>query len=169
MKINFKIVLIIVISSSILGLIYNSFSGKSIPLLREKHQLEHANGSDLNNSLERSDLLNKAIKAVDLEQTYKLYNSEKVKFIDARDQWDFSEGHIKDAINIQEFDFEPHQVADFDKSLTYIIYCGGDDCEVSERLAVELQKLGFQNLYVFTGGWTEWKNAGYPSAKEEMK
>ena len=52
------------------------------------------------------------------------------------------------------------------KEEIYVIYCEGDDCDVSKRLAAELMKLGFTKVYVFLGGIYEWIDAGYPTEAE---
>ena len=49
----------------------------------------------------------------------------------------------------------------------YVIYCEGDVCDVSKRLAAELMKLGFTKVYVFLGGIYEWIDSEYPLEGEK--
>ncbi len=92
-------------------------------------------------------------------------------FIDARDQWDFADGHIPGAINIPEYDFETDNIttASLDKQKRYIVYCHGTDCDVALRLAKELRKINFTNLLIFSGGWNAWIKAGHEIEKGQTK
>ncbi|MGD8779913.1 MAG: rhodanese-like domain-containing protein [Ignavibacteria bacterium] len=154
-----NIVKIIVISSS-LGIIFNSFSSKGIKVIREPDKIVASGSNDY--SIVVSDGIE--IKAIESETTYKHFLSNDFLFVDSRDQWDFNEGHIKGAINIPEFSFEPDnaELTKIDKSQKLIIYCEGNDCDVSKRLAKELIKLGYSNVYIDLGGWMEWVTLGFP-------
>lgn len=103
------------------------------------------------------------IKAIRLAKAVQLFNLG-VLFIDARDKWDFADGHIESAINIPEYDFENYtdKVSELDKGKTYVLYCGGDDCDVSQRLSKKMAPFGFKELLVYVGGWDEWQQAGMP-------
>ena len=145
---------IIVLVSASLGFIYNFISPDGLPLLRQEIQIEtvELTGNHINEDTSN------ALKGINLISAFTLFESKKAVFIDARDQWDFAEGHIPGAINIPEFSFEPdnEQVQKMDRAAMYVIYCDGDDCDVSKRLAQELSKLSFTNLYVYVGGFREW-------------
>ncbi|MEE9555281.1 MAG: rhodanese-like domain-containing protein, partial [candidate division Zixibacteria bacterium] len=56
-------------------------------------------------------------------------------------------------------DVEPYLTPD-DK---IVAYCGGLDCELSLFAARELDYLGYQNSYIFFGGWQKWIEAGLPT------
>jgi len=43
-----------------------------------------------------------------------------------------------------------------------IVYCGGEECDASTKLAEQLRQSGYANVRVFFGGWNEWVRAGYP-------
>jgi len=98
-----------------------------------------------------------------------LYNSGRALFVDARDKWDFAEGHIKNAVNIPEYSFDKSNpiLKTIPKNKTIITYCGGDDCEMSEKLAEYLFELGYEKVFVFFGGWNEWQAANYPTETGE--
>lgn len=160
-KLILKRILKIVGISVFIGILYNSFGSKGLPLIREKTELQTASDSLLSGLVKNNSegtILNIAI-----DQAYSLHLNKTAIFIDARDQWDFAEGHILDAINVPEFSFELDNqfVGSLDKEYLYVIYCGSDDCEISERLAQKLQKIGFTKLAVFKAGWETWLNAGY--------
>jgi rhodanese-related sulfurtransferase len=101
---------------------------------------------------------------INLEQAYKLYQMDML-FIDARDGADYNEGHIKKSLSLPYHEFDNYKtvITKIPKSQTIIVYCGGDDCELSKALANRLFFLGYHNIYVFSGGWGQWKSAGYPT------
>ena len=98
--------------------------------------------------------------AISLEQAHEFYN-DKAIFIDARDLEYFNEGHIPGA---WDSDIFSELIVRLDslqgKDGSIITYCDGDECGSSEELAYELQEAGFANIFVFVGGWSEWKQAG---------
>ena len=152
-KINIKTIVIIIVGSISLGLIYNGISANGVPLFYQPDQYQKFS-SDVASGNEP--LL------ISLEQTIKFHDDPNVMFIDARDQWDFAEGHIKGAINIPEFSFAPDSATSLNKNVKYVIYCGGDDCDISKRMASELKNLGFNALYIYEKGYDEWNGLGLP-------
>ncbi|MBN1300296.1 MAG: rhodanese-like domain-containing protein [Melioribacteraceae bacterium] len=161
---SFKKLLIIIVSSAALSFLYNSLSSGGLPLSRPEIKIEFeeniSKGSDNNSNV---------IKAIALEEAVRIFNNEHAVFIDARDQWDYAEGHIAGAINIPEFsfDYKSPEVISLNKDATYIVYCDGDDCDVSKRLTMQLQRMGFKEVYVYFGGYNEWQDNGYPVESEE--
>lgn len=168
-KINIIKIIIILSASVILGFFYNHLSGNGIPLIREEIKIDVVSELDISNSLNSGDYTK--LKGIDLHTALKLFESDKALFIDARDQWDYSESHIRGAINIPEFSFDPNseRISDLDKEALYVLYCDGDDCDISKRLAVELAKLSFNNIYIYTGGFNEWEELGYPVERSEIE
>jgi len=85
--------------------------------------------------------------------------------IDARDPFEYEEGHLPGAINL------PYDRAISDPALLesletggrpIITYCGGGDCEVSYSLALELTAFGHERVAVYIGGFPEWREQGLP-------
>ncbi|HIB58412.1 MAG TPA: rhodanese-like domain-containing protein, partial [Candidatus Marinimicrobia bacterium] len=83
-------------------------------------------------------------------------------FIDARDEEEFAEGHIKGAILAPS---TPELVQLFpDRSSPIVTYCSGGDCDVSMELAEQLMfDWEYERIFVYLGGWPEWKAKGYPT------
>lgn len=162
-------VLRIVIFSAVIGFIYNYISDNGINIIRIKTNLIAVNDSTLFSKSEKD--INTGFKLVTSKQAYKLYKSNKAIFIDARDKWDFAEGHIPGSINIPEYDFAPGDTVtnSIDKKLRYIVYCDGNDCDVSIRLAKKLMLDNFNNLLIYESGWSAWKTNGYPIEKGNNK
>lgn len=161
---NTKNITLIIIVSVVTGFVYNHLSPSGLPLIRKEMEIEFVSDSTFSQSVNDSGDENIVIKGLTIEQTYDLYTKNMAAFIDARDQWEYGESHIEGAINIPEFSFEPDdpKVKQLDKEQLYILYCDGDDCDISKRLAMELMKLGFTKVYVFLGGIYKWVDAGYP-------
>lgn len=159
-------VALVFIASFLLGLTYNFISPKGIPLIAEEINLKTAGIEQLISKSPKTETIEEVEFAsiVDLATAYGIYEKELAVFVDGRDNWDFAEGRIKGAINIPEYNFDDHlkKYSAMDKSLNYVIYCGGEDCDISTRLAKKLSELGFKNLYIFPGGWDEWTAANFP-------
>lgn len=104
-------------------------------------------------------------KPIDIKIDFaKALFDKKYKFVDARDVSDFNAGHIQGAINIPYHDLDKYKdlLEDMNKELVYVTYCSSA-CDVSIDLAYAMVKRGYKKLYIFHGGWDEWKKAGYPA------
>lgn len=105
------------------------------------------------------------VKPVDIKIDFaKALFDKKYRFIDARDAADFGAGHIQGAMNIPFHEIEKYKdrLSDLPKDAVYITYCSSA-CDVSIDMAYYMSKMGFKKVYIFHGGWDEWKNAGYPA------
>lgn len=108
------------------------------------------------------------IKLLNTGEVLKIYKKQNIVIIDARDRISYSQGHIKDAINIpyDEFELYPEFFLNlFKKDNQLIIYCEGGYCEQSFIVAEELLKKGFKNIYVYIDGYPEWEKRGLPHEK----
>jgi rhodanese-related sulfurtransferase len=92
------------------------------------------------------------------EEVRGLYLQGHALFIDARDGYDFSVGHIKGAVSLplREFNKKHPLLADLSKDRLLVIYCDGTECNSSAELARMLYESGYSNVKVFFGGWNEW-------------
>jgi rhodanese-related sulfurtransferase len=91
-------------------------------------------------------------------------------FLDARNDSLFEEGHIPGAFHCDHYRFEEYVDDVLPACRTaekIIVYCHGEDCEDSILLCYDLMDadVPYERLYVFSGGWTEWKNNQMPIAK----
>lgn len=105
------------------------------------------------------------VKPVDIRIDFaKALFDKKYRFIDARDIADYGAGHIQGAINIPYHEYEKYKdrLDNLPKDQVYITYCSAA-CDVSIDMAYAMAKLGFKKVYIFHGGWDEWKAAGYPA------
>lgn len=159
-KVNIKAILKILLGSIILGFIYNIFSVDGIDLIRKPIIVQSV-------IIGENEYESNTLRGIDLEQTIKLFGDKSNIFIDSRDQWDYSEAHIEGAINIPEFSFtiDDSLLQSISPNELLVVYCDGDDCDTSKRLANEIVKLGFKNVYVFLGGIKVWRDAKLPITK----
>jgi len=163
-KTNLKVLFGIIFFSIFLGIIYNTFSSDGIKFIREPIKVKYVKvGDDTNDK--------NVLRGIELAQALELFDKKSVTFIDARDQWDFAESHITGAINIPEFSFSKDDpiIKNLSKNDLLVVYCGGDDCDISERLTKDLVNLGYINAYVFVGGIKEWNDANLSTEKGKLK
>lgn len=103
-------------------------------------------------------------KHLDAEGAAKLIAEGKVTVIDVRTSDEFSEGHIKDAknIDIMSKDFAA-KLGELDKTKPVLVHCqaGGR----STRALPTFEKLGFTEVYHLDGGMNDWNKAGKPVVK----
>ncbi len=183
MHIEIKKIFLVLVLSSIVGLIFNNFNPAGISLIREVKNLSFAsdslimsetiqneketddsvdittqleiiedeqrlsgelqesikkeeteqinNQNEIINNDEEEEIFNDP-KIINLEQAYILFNNG-AKFIDAREDIDYNEGHISNAINIYFYSFEENEdkLNGISKDESIVTYCSGTDCDLS--------------------------------------
>jgi rhodanese-related sulfurtransferase len=93
-----------------------------------------------------------------------LYDAGAV-FVDSRTQQEYDDGHIKGARLI----YYAHVGEEWETAMAgvpfdapIISYCSGEGCNSSYLVADYLMNVGFEQVFVFHGGWPEWSAAEYP-------
>jgi rhodanese-related sulfurtransferase len=141
---------VIVLVGAALGLAANAVSSHRIPFLTPPKA----------EALERD--------FIPLSQAHDLWATGAMFFLDARAPQDYEEGHIANALSLPvgEFSEQLGQVAPFLSADSVIVcYCDGMECDLSHNLAKLLREQGYTNVRILKNGWTEWKQAGYPTNK----
>ena len=165
---SIKQIIVIKILSFVLGIVRNYFLDEPLTLIKKERildALEVKKGEDGIFIFELPDDLTEPLM-VNIDAVDYLRISELATIIDARDEEDFNNGRILGSINIpfdyyEDFEFQLDEI-DFGNFL--IIYCSGDECNLSIDLADYLMMdRGFFNVLVYEGGWPEWKNSGLPT------
>ena len=86
--------------------------------------------------------------------------------VDAREPSSFAAGHISGARSLPLGEAGRPAAArfreDVPKGKTIIVYCNGFSCHDSLELGKLLMKWGYPAVYVYEGGYPEWRDAGYP-------
>lgn len=89
---------------------------------------------------------------------------EKFMLIDARPRRVFGQGAIPGAVNIPDSEFDKHRdQLPADKATFLVFYCGGLECNLSDKSADKARKLGYTNIKTYPEGYPGW-NKAYPSA-----
>lgn len=86
-------------------------------------------------------------------------------FLDARDAATFAGGHIRGARSLPLGELGerlPEFRKQVPKTMPLVIYCNGYGCHDSMDLGKKLIQAGYWEIFVFEGGYPEWREAGYP-------
>jgi len=102
-----------------------------------------------------------------LEEFASFVENKRGLVLDARPEIFHRLGHVPGALSLPRDDFETGYAAlkdklEADRSQPIAIYCSNSSCEDSGLVKKSLASLGFANLSLFEGGWTEWTNAKKP-------
>jgi len=102
---------------------------------------------------------------IGLQAVKQLHDAGAALFVDAREDWEYAEGHIPGAINLpyEQAINDPARLETIEQGGKPIVtYCGGGSCEISITVAWELLGVGKTHIAVYMGGFPEWEQAGYP-------
>ena len=105
------------------------------------------------------------VKPIDIRLDFaKALYDKNYKFIDARDESDYKAGTIAGAVNYpyHKLDELKDKINKLPKNDVYVCFCSSA-CDVSIDMAYAMAHMGFTKMYIFHGGWDEWKKAGYPT------
>ena len=98
----------------------------------------------------------------------RLDRGEKFQLIDVREDHEWERDHLPGAIHLGKGIIERDIEATIpDTSAEIVLYCGGG--YRSALVTDMLQKMGYTNVISMDGGYTGWKNAGFPLVKEKEK
>ena len=102
--------------------------------------------------------------SVTAQELVNLVNREDALILDVRDQKDFKEGHIVDAVNI------PHtavatRLSELEKYKDRPVVVACKMGQHAGSVGTTLKKAGFQNVSKLRGGVLEWRNQNLPVVK----
>jgi rhodanese-related sulfurtransferase len=80
----------------------------------------------------------------------------RVELIDVRSASEYAKEHLPGAINLPLEEMTETVLKAFDKARAIIVYSGDCQCDLSARAAWRLESLGFQEVYRYRGGQTDW-------------
>jgi thiosulfate/3-mercaptopyruvate sulfurtransferase len=92
-------------------------------------------------------------------------DSYKKQHIPGAVQFEFPKEEMKDLPAKMSQDYQ--NLLGPDKNRTIVVYCGYVTCARSHNAAMFAVKLGYKNVYRFTGGILGWKEAEYPVEKSD--
>ncbi len=108
----------------------------------------------------KTDVILEDLEIDDTRSAIKIYNTQKVIFVDARSPEDYAEGHIKGALSVPLKQFDERIAAFQDRhafNKAIITYCSGRTCTDSHKLAQRLLQAGYENVAIFIDGYKGWK------------
>jgi len=95
-------------------------------------------------------------KKITQEEFKELITKGNTLVIDVRTPVEFSEAHIKNAINIDYFSKSfSEAISKLDKQKTILVYCAAGGRSTSACL--DFKKLGFKKVFNLIGGYDDWK------------
>lgn len=113
-----------------------------------------------------------ASEFIRLEEARQRWVEGATLFLDAREPADYQAGHIGNALNLPVLSFA-RKFGEIAPLLTpetrLILYCDGEECELSHRLKSELVPLGYTNIQLLHNGWSAWRKAGFPVVMEASR
>jgi rhodanese-related sulfurtransferase len=101
---------------------------------------------------------------IQIDALKQLFDAGAIFIVDAREDWEFAEGHIRGAVSVpfNTMGMDPAALEQLDAGGKPIVtYCGGGTCEVSLSLAWEMIGVGHAPIAVYMGGFPEWEAAGF--------
>jgi rhodanese-related sulfurtransferase len=106
----------------------------------------------------------RGINSVDAVEATRLINHEKAIVLDVREDKEYQEGHILNAIHIPLGSLE-QRVKELEKHKEKPVIINCRSGHRSGNACVTLKKHGFINVYNLGGGIMAWQNANYPVTK----
>ncbi|MFQ6616576.1 MAG: rhodanese-like domain-containing protein [Fidelibacterota bacterium] len=150
--------LILVLVSLVFSFGYNGIRNNGLKLIAVKEVVQGDRVSDVESFLSDTAAF-LAPRFIDLALARELYD-RGIVFVDARDEEEFLAGHIQGALNLPVVELAARLSPDD----PLVAYCSGEGCKSSLQLAETLMlDWEFTRVFVFEGGWPEWKSAGYPA------
>lgn len=99
--------------------------------------------------------------SIDVDDFSKKLSDKDIQLVDVRTSEEFSQGHLKDALNfnINSGEFQD-QISKLDKNRPVLVYClsGGRSSSAAEFMS----SLGFKEIYNLQGGIMKWNAANKP-------
>lgn len=118
----------------------------------------------------------KKIVFISSDEAKTKYDSKSAVFIDSRSKEEYSELHIKNALNIPASPESTalqkikENIAVLSEPNELVLYCTGTSCGSSEDLAKRLIDIGYKkHLYIIEHGFPEWEEKGYPTEMKKVQ
>ncbi|MBU3679360.1 MAG: HIT domain-containing protein [Candidatus Kapabacteria bacterium] len=99
------------------------------------------------------------IREIGYDAFVRLMNAGPFYLIDARGAEKYAEGHIAGAVNIYGGEVQSRipDLMQSPRDRIILIYCDGGECELSHHVADVLKQFSYGPIFIYTGGWAEWK------------
>lgn len=110
---------------------------------------------------------NQKSSIVNIEQGLEIIEKEKkLQLVDVRTPGEYNEGHLKNSVNIDIYDFENFEIEvnKLSKDQPVLIYCKSGSR--SKEATAQLISLGFEEVYDLQGGIMKWVSSGLETVKD---
>ncbi len=163
MKSTTSQLVVLLIIASILGLVRNIVPANSIDYIGKWRTLSNGDDPIVPPNADKGDPPFISINIAQME-----HMAGGAVFIDAREVSEFECGTIPGSVSIP-FEYLPDENIDtyvdsalggLEKDHPTIIFCSGEECDLSLHLARNMQDFGYTNMMIFFGGSREWDNYG---------
>ncbi len=162
--------LVLLIVSTVFGLGVNLVSPNKIDYIGQYRSLHTGEGPVVPPAAMEGDPPFIDINLAQLE-----FATKSSLFVDARDLSEWECGTIPGAVDVPFEGLPEGELGPYlDSALTYapkdkaiIIFCSGEECDLSLMLGRLLQKEGYTNLSIFFGGAREWEKAGFEMERRQ--
>lgn len=144
----------ILLLAVMLGLIFNTIRSTPLPMIGDwstQGRMITEGGEQL---------------TIPLEEAKHMFQKNLAIFIDARDAFQYEEGHIQGARNLPWHDVDEmfmEATQGLSRDTLLITYCDGEACNLSHDLTLFLTDLGFSNVKILVNGWTVWLENNLPT------
>jgi rhodanese-related sulfurtransferase len=108
------------------------------------------------------------IEVLDLAGLLQLRGMRDSILIDTRTKKQYEAGHIEQARSLPhdaQTKLPDGEIDMLRKAQVVILYCDSSGCGNVYKIGNRLRELGIGTIYVYTGGFTEWKACGLPMKK----
>ncbi len=103
------------------------------------------------------------LNIITLKKAKGMFNAKSALFMDARGLKLYQRGTIMGAMHIPNKKFSKFKKwLPASKKAKIVSFCNGIKCEESDHLAKKLMDLGYTRVYVYKGGYPEWKKEKLP-------
>ncbi|MFY0593500.1 rhodanese-like domain-containing protein [Roseivirga sp.] len=100
------------------------------------------------------------VKRIKAEEALDLLREKSMTILDVRDEYEYTVSHLNGAVR-----YEKDLLGDLDKNEPILLYCTVS--LRSNKLAKQLQKQGFNEVYELKNGLIGWSNASLPMVNAE--
>jgi rhodanese-related sulfurtransferase len=154
--------LLLLLIAVVFGQVANQVNTDGLPMVGDYREISSGDGPIIPPEVEPGDP-----PFIDIQVAQFEYAAGKALFVDARDVSEFECGTIPGSTNIP-FDYMPEENLEqyLDSALNVsskdhpiIVFCSGEECDLSLHLGRNLQGYGYTNSSIFFGGAREWETA----------
>jgi rhodanese-related sulfurtransferase len=162
-----KEIAVLCLIAAFIGMVFNAFSPKGIPLLRTEPPKEVVADTALFGRPAvdtAAPATGGAYRTISLDQFKRLLTARRGILLDARNEDEYVKGHVPGARNVPGQNPDPsfEHLAQIPRDSLVIVYCNNPDCHLGRMLIDFMKVLGFTDMVLYDDGWDGWVAAREP-------